>query len=641
MIRNREPREFSARRLSTSVLVMIFGVLLPAATLAFELATGTCANAYVDPIPTGWHALAVALVPVANGLGLAARHLSGHGLTAARVVNGAALVVAAAYAALFAPILPIVLMLIVGGIGLLPMAPLLSFLSALVLAGRLRRRGLELRRPTSLRPLLLGAACALGVAVLSVAPTILTGKAAEMAVADDAEVAARGRRMLRTYGRRSTLRRMCEGRRQALGRNWFDSGAAREAYYRWTGRPWYADPYPAGLEWRLRREGRWGDWDAGQGSERVGAIRPKLSLHESRLDGRLDGVGSTAYWEWTLAFENADWRQQEARLVLALPPGGVVSRLTLWVDGEEREAAFAGRGETRAAYERIVRRRRDPVLATQLGDDRVLVQCFPVLPRSRPDAEPVQPMRIRVGITAPIVPLDESRARAVLPRLAERNFDLAGTDHELWIESSAEPLDLPASLSAEPAGPEGELAIRGSLADYSLVDQIESMTVSRGRAAEPAVGPPLDGGEAIVQSWRNRPGEPVGRLTVVVDGSASLSDVGSVIYDGLVALPTAIELDVWLAGDRIQRLGREGLTALRDPERFVGGQDSAPALEAALDSLPLADPGALLWIHGAQAVVLDGTDGIVKHFDRRSESPRLLSFATSPYPNELERRSKC
>ena len=47
--------------------------------------------------------------------------------------------------------------------------------------------------------------------------------------------------------------------------------------------------------------------------------------------------------------------QREARAELALPPGGVVSRVTLWIDGVEREAAFAGRDATRRAYERVVR----------------------------------------------------------------------------------------------------------------------------------------------------------------------------------------------------------------------------------------------------------------------------------------------
>ena len=37
-----------------------------------------------------------------------------------------------------------------------------------------------------------------------------------------------------------------------------------------------------------------------------------------------------------------------------------MSRLTLWVNGEEREAAFAGRTQAREAYQQVVARRRDP-----------------------------------------------------------------------------------------------------------------------------------------------------------------------------------------------------------------------------------------------------------------------------------------
>jgi len=78
-----------------------------------------------------------------------------------------------------------------------------------------------------------------------------------------------------------------------------------------------------------------------------------------------------------------------------LPPGGVVSRLTLWVNGSPQEAAFSGAAKVAEAYKAVaVAQRRDPVLARWVGPDRVLVQCFPV---------PVNgDMKIRLGITAPL-----------------------------------------------------------------------------------------------------------------------------------------------------------------------------------------------------------------------------------------------
>ena len=74
----------------------------------------------------------------------------------------------------------------------------------------------------------------------------------------------------------------------------------------------------------------------------------------------------------------------------------MVSRLTLWIDGEEREAAFGGRSQVKTAYKETVQQRRDPVLVTTCGPDRVLVQCFPVPPGGGR-------MKLRLGITAPLV----------------------------------------------------------------------------------------------------------------------------------------------------------------------------------------------------------------------------------------------
>ncbi len=102
-----------------------------------------------------------------------------------------------------------------------------------------------------------------------------------------------------------------------------------------------------------------------------------------------------------------EWSQREARAQVLLPPGGVVSRVTLWVNGEPREAAFAGRGEVRAAYQQVaVQQRRDPVLVTMSGPDRVLVQCFPIQPNGGT-------MKIRLGITVPLLIESTSAAPAI------------------------------------------------------------------------------------------------------------------------------------------------------------------------------------------------------------------------------------
>ncbi|QDU69315.1 hypothetical protein [Engelhardtia mirabilis] len=643
-----EPETASRPRRLAPFCLGLFGIVLPLAALIWELRTGASAEQYLDPIPTPWHALLILSVPMTSALALVAGRLPGAMLFPARVLVGLALTVASLYALAYAPIAPFAAVMVLFGIGALPLAPLLSVLALLIARSRFLARARELgRSPTPLAGVLgvlvgLGAPVALGMA------TYATTAAMAMAHHKDPEKAQRGMELLRRVGSASVLRGLCETQAPSvdLGQ-WFRRGSrdwtqatARESYYRLTGRPWYADPRPTSGWISRPRPRTWAeagfrDWDPAQGSERVGPRLDDLSLVDSRLDARADGPSSTVYWEWTLAFENTGWLQREARMVLALPPGGVVSRLTLWVDGEEREAAFAGHSQVRQAYEAVVVRQRDPVLATVAGPDRVLVQCFPVQPTSRADTEPVAPMQIRVGITAPIVPLDLARGRAAFPTIAEHNFDLGQVAHHLWVESSAEAIRWPGGVVASPEGRPGEFVARGTLAAESLVSGLEPLLLSRDAATDPIVSRPLDGGAFIRQTWRRLSDDPTPRLTVVVDGSATLAPFGTAIRDALVGLPSSIPLDVWFAGDRALRLGREGLGALGQAERFVGGQDSAPALEAALDALPLDEPGAVLWIHGPQAVLLTGTAGIVQNFERRQRPLRLVTLSTSSYPNEL------
>ena len=154
-----------------------------------------------------------------------------------------------------------------------------------------------------------------------------------------------------------------------------------------------------------------------------------LSLAGSRIDGSVDARAALGYVEWTFELANAAPMQREARAELVLPPGGVVSRVTLWIDGVEREATFAGRDATRRAYERVVRRQRDPILVTTTAPDRVLVQCFPVQPNGGV-------MKARIGITAPLQLTTRAAGTLGLPYFAQRNFAVpASVKHAVSIAS--------------------------------------------------------------------------------------------------------------------------------------------------------------------------------------------------------------
>src|SRR6202023_3748012 len=182
----------------------------------------------------------------------------------------------------------------------------------------------------------------------------------------------------------------------------------------------------------------------------------------SRIDGSIAGDDAVAYLEWTFEFHNAEPVDREVRLQLALPPGGVVSRATLWVNGEEREAAYGGRNEVRAAYQSVaVQQRRDPLLVTTKGAGRVLSQAFPV-PRGGGT------IKFKLGISAPLDIVDPARASLTLPALIDRNFSFAAdASHHIWLESK-QPLNAaPADLSAS-RGEGAFFRITGTLRDRAL-----------------------------------------------------------------------------------------------------------------------------------------------------------------------------
>ena len=122
------------------------------------------------------------------------------------------------------------------------------------------------------------------------------------------------------------------------------------------------------------------DCDYARGLGEISRRLPGLELAESAFHVTLEPDAAIGYVEWTLEFRNSAVRENEARVLIKLPAGGVVSRVSGWVNGEEREAAFGRREQVLIAYWGVVEKKRDPLLVTTLDRDRVLVQCYPVSP---------------------------------------------------------------------------------------------------------------------------------------------------------------------------------------------------------------------------------------------------------------------
>lgn len=640
-----------------SVWLGLGGVVLPAITLAVELATAMCAATFFDALPTLWHLLIAALVPVVNGVSLShVIHRNARHRRALGWLNGLAIGSAAWFTLLFVPLLfPGVVTLVFFGAGLLPLTPLLSLLSTLALRRHLRALGCPTPSPR-LPGLWPGMAAAIVALLLASSSSWVTRLCLQQAIAEDAPTRARGLAWLRAIGSEDALLRACYGRSSGAEDmdvfNWVFPGArrvstdeAREVYYRVTGRPFNAVPAPdvRTARGRFLALDEW-TWDRDQGGERVGGRLRGLTLHSSRLDAIVEPAAALAYYEWILEFKNVAARAQEARAQLLLPAGGVVSRLTLWVNGEEREAAFAGRSQVRQAYQEVaIQQRRDPVLVTTAGPDRVLMQCFPV---------PAEGglMRVRLGITAPLRRDAPETGILTWPCFLERNFTIPeDLRHAVWAEWAGSPAIHPdATLRTETPRP-GFAAARGSLRDEQLPGGAAEVAIPRPAETRhvwtPDTRPGMTG--VIHGTLTNLAKTPPPRVVLVLDGSAPIAAHLRNAAAALDALPSPTEVAVILAGDAVEDLAppavldaaaRARLQGRIRTLKAAGGRDNLPALTRAWDVAAERAGSVVLWVHAAQPVLLSSPDSLLQAFARRPGGPPIIAIPMDHGPNRILER---
>jgi hypothetical protein len=428
------------------------------------------------------------------------------------------------------------------------------------------------------------------------------------------------------------------------------SAEAQKVYFRVTGQPYNSQPPPHGVRQAAFADF---DFDPDVGGQAVAGRRKGLSLDSSRIDVQMHPDAAVAYLEWTMVFQNARPEQREARAQVLLPPGGVVSRVTLWVNGEPREAAFGGTAEVREAYQKVaVRQRRDPLLVTWAGVDRIMLQCFPVPPHGE--------MKIRLGITAPLSLTDgpqtasqgqPTTAALRLPCFAERNFNVSSEEmHSLWIESDRPYLEVSEPLVSERAS-EGRHVLRGSLSEDDLLST--KAVVRTARSPEAAVSwtpDPQDAGKHVVQKVVASKPNSKRWVVLVVDGSGAMAEHFEAIGEALVGLPADMELHVLVVGDEVVDIS-EAAGAAWDPregdlgERLhalagVGGCDNVRALLKALDLKGSASADTVIvWVHAAQPVLLSSTAPLVQRLERGVPVP-IHDVAVAAGPNRVAEELK-
>ncbi|HSK63995.1 MAG TPA: VIT domain-containing protein, partial [Pyrinomonadaceae bacterium] len=520
------------------------------------------------------------------------------------------------YSFLYVPVMPVAALMLLFGIGLLPLAPLLSLVASIVMRHQLSELGSNAPKKSlavTKRGVIIGLATVVAVIGVTELPATVTRYGLQMATAGSPSERAEGIRFLRRFGNENYLLLNCYYRTgwptDFIGyllsvRDPVSPAEAREIYYRVTGETFDTSIPPRRVGPRVLPEDEL-DFDMDQGGVSVGAKLRGLSLVSSSIDASADGVGGVGYMQWTMRFRNDSASQREARAEIQLPPGAVVSRLTLWVNGEEREAAFAGKAKVRRAYENIVNQRRDPVLVTTAGRDRILVQCFPV--------EPNGVMKIRIGVTVPMLLENKNVALMLLPHFNQRNFRIPDeVSHSVWIESKTRLISGNPLLNAgfrnpgEPAP--GIYALRGELNDEQLANPKSTIELHGRDSAEQVWGRnPFESSAHIVQQVvEERKPKHLSRIVLVVDTSKGMREFEQDIQAALNALPVHFDVKTVFAdaNSRYERYsnglevtsGREESAAALSMAEFNGGADNAPALLKAWE-LAAEKPGhnVIVW----------------------------------------------
>jgi Vault protein inter-alpha-trypsin domain len=656
-----EPQSFiiKPRRGRPGTFLIFAGLVLPAVAILIEITSGVCAQMFFDPLPTVWHKVLVITVPLANLLVF-------HGLWwggdeyhwRLGLANGLVVVVSAFYTIIYLPLMPIALIaLVFAGLGLLALTPVLSLIASALCLRKLRLLAREEREiygcsKKPLRDFGFGFALATLVLIAIEAPVIVTRVWMAKAASDSQAESARAIDLLRRYGHEKAMLSACRSQREFASligvlfniRYPLDVVQARTIFYRVTGKPFDSA--------RGDRLNAFAFDDGSPELDETGELRgrsqPDLSLASSRIDGSFDPDAGLGYLEWTMVFKNTASFQQEARAQLALPPGGVVSRLTLWVNGEEREAAFAERGKVQAAYDAVVRTRRDPVLVTTDGGDLVNVQCFPVQPGGE--------MKIRLGVTAPMQiemmnaaangaahneaksePLSEAWMR--LPYFIERNFRVDNkVTHSVWIESKR-PLES-SSSDLKPERPSANLfAVRGALPHIEMAKAFPAVRAVRSALVNEAWtrDPFSKNGEVIAQRIGPKSSTTPMRVVFVIDGSSPMRDQAASIADALAKMPGRGEFALLVASDEVVELApmqpasSANATKAADALRrfdFRGGQDNLPAIARAWEIASQNPESVIVWIHEPVPLLFNSTDELRRRWERRPSGSHLFDLQT-------------
>ncbi len=470
-----------------------------------------------------------------------------------------------------------------------------------------------------------------------------------MSMALDPKNSTQGLLLLRAFGNDDSMLRMCYEKSHAtdvIGSilTWnkpISAEKAREMYYRATGKPFNTRLVPASF--RGKTHDFFGrsdmgaddvfDWDTELAGETVGGVVRGVSLAQSDIKGEIDASSHLAKINWVMQFENKSPFLREARAQILLPPHAVVSGVWLWIHGIPHPAAFNSRGLTRAAYKAVVQRRRDPLLVTTYGPDRLLSQCFPVPPNGT--------LRIKLSITSPLNLGADGKIYLPMPMFLERNFRV--TSHDVYL-SANDNISNPAAILHAGTANQKAHELKGNLPNEDLCLGKGTIVVAGNLKDNSSWSNDVaSDGDVILESMHRISIQKPKKLVIVIDGSAAMAENASSLSQILRSVPEGIRLTLIRAGDKVEVIaddvpessGAKWADALESlqSKTFVGGQDDVAALVKAFDFIQKKQPAAILWVHGPQPVKIEQTDTLADLLNHSQSNVRLYELQMENGPN--------
>ena len=368
-----------------------------------------------------------------------------------------------------------------------------------------------------------------------------------------------------------------------------DPGTTKQLYFNLTG-----TPYQSIAELTANDGG--GDstlsstYENYLADQTIGEVVPGLSLKRSQIRGGVNSSTLTANLEWTFVIKNKSQTNAEARAEIALPPGAVVSKLTLWQEGRPTDALISASYAGDNAHSKVD----NPASIRYMGKGRVLLECRP--------SEHGNESKVSVTMIAPLKLDTEGEASLALPRLMASNFN-ASINHDLHLLSDSNLKFGAANLHSITNSGKTTLYV-GTIKSKEAKNAGLSLIVSRKEDTGRIATRNTYAKNYTVQSVEKVPNNVPRNLVVVIDGSKSVkgckSEVTTLLSKVQKLVPTTVliaDADSTEAPDTLSV--KEAIEQL-NATTFDGGHDNLPAVVKAGELAGQQSGSAVLWIHGPQ-----------------------------------------